>query len=172
MGLMRTVDMGSAEAHIRAGDADRERAAENLTGHCADGRLTPTELEARLDAAFRARTLGELAALSHDLPPVTPVRSPRRQRSRRRAATVLALLTVLSLTIVGLGALELVAEEPLGALLVVMLLVACALFAAVVLGSLLVTLAPLIALGVAVRWLAQQLVESRNGATSPWSLRA
>ena len=165
--------MWSAEAHIRAGDADRERAAENLTGHCADGRLSPDELEARLDAALRARTLGELAALSRDLPPVTLPCSPRRQRSRRRIATGLGLLTVLSLGIVGLGALELVTEEPLGALLLVMLLLACALFAAVVLGSLLVTLAPLIALGVAVRWLAQRLVESRSGAmSSPWSLRA
>jgi hypothetical protein len=167
---MHRVKMWSAESHIRAGDVDRERAADDLTGHCADGRLTLPELEARLDAVFRARTLGELAAVSRDLP---LARSPRRQRPRRPVAMVLMIMMVLSLTIVGLGALELAAAEPLGALLAVMLLVVCTLLAVAVLGSLLVTLAPLIAVGVGLRWLAHRLAESRSHATSPpWSLRA
>ena len=170
---MHRVTMWSAEAHIRAGDADRERVADELTGHCADGRLTPTELEARLDAVFRARTLGELAAVRRDLPVVGLAGAPRRRGPRRRVAVVVSVLMLLLTTIVGLGLLELATEEPLGALLALTLLVVCALLAVMVIGSLLVTLAPLIALGMGIQWVAQRLRESRSGATPPaWSLRA
>ncbi|MBA2631250.1 MAG: DUF1707 domain-containing protein, partial [Thermoleophilaceae bacterium] len=41
---------------IRVADADRERVAEQLRAAAGDGRLTPDELEDRLDAAFGART--------------------------------------------------------------------------------------------------------------------
>ncbi len=82
------------------------------------------------------------------------------------------ILVLLSATMVGLRVLELATEEPLGALLALMFLVACVLLAVVVLRSLLVTLAPLIVLGAGIRWLAQRLVESRSGTSPPWSLRA
>ena len=168
---MHRVKMWPAKAHIRAGDADRERAANDLTRHCADGRLTPGELEQRLDAVFGARTLGELAAVRRDLPATAPAQSPR--RPGRLVATVIVLIMLLTAAIVGSGVPELAIEEPLGALLALMLLVACVLLAVVVLGTLLVTLAPLIALGVGIRWLAHRLLESRGSATPPpWSLRA
>lgn len=173
MGSMRYVKMWPANAHIRAGDADRDRVANDLTRHCADGRLTPGELEERLDAVFGARTLGELAALGRDLPERASVQSPRSRRERRFVATVITILVLLFAAVVGAGVLEFAAEEPLGALLVLMLLFVCVLLAVVVLGSLLVTLAPLIALGAGIRWVAHRLVESRSGGTSPpWSLRA
>jgi hypothetical protein len=53
---------------LRASDAERERTATRLREHTAAGRLTPEELGERLDAAYAARTVGELEALVHDLP--------------------------------------------------------------------------------------------------------
>lgn len=53
----------------RAGDGDRERAAERLRDAAGDGRITFDELDTRLTAAYQARTYGELAAVTADLPP-------------------------------------------------------------------------------------------------------
>src|SRR5580693_9144316 len=52
---------------MRASDADRDRVMEVLRVAAGDGRLTPDELEERLEAALSSRTLGELAALTADL---------------------------------------------------------------------------------------------------------
>jgi len=59
---------GSGPALLRASDADRDAAAAWLGGALAVGRLTSTEYAERLDAAYAARTLGELAPLTSDLP--------------------------------------------------------------------------------------------------------
>jgi hypothetical protein len=53
---------------LRASDADRERVAEHLRDALAEGRLDMTEFEERLEAAYKARTYGELAPLTRDLP--------------------------------------------------------------------------------------------------------
>lgn len=53
---------------LRASDADRERVAEVLRDALAEGRLDMAEFEERLDAAYRARTYGELTPLTRDLP--------------------------------------------------------------------------------------------------------
>ncbi|MEU1052276.1 DUF1707 domain-containing protein [Streptomyces sp. NPDC005876] len=53
---------------LRASDADRERVAEILRDALAEGRLDMAEFEERLDAAYRARTYGELAPITRDLP--------------------------------------------------------------------------------------------------------
>ncbi|WEO97165.1 DUF1707 domain-containing protein [Streptomyces sp. FXJ1.172] len=53
---------------LRASDADRERVAEALRDALAEGRLDMTEFEERLEAAYKARTYGELAPLTRDLP--------------------------------------------------------------------------------------------------------
>ncbi len=53
---------------LRAADADRDRAAAQLGSALAVGRLTSTEYAERLDAVYAARTLGELAPLTRDLP--------------------------------------------------------------------------------------------------------
>jgi uncharacterized RDD family membrane protein YckC len=53
---------------FRVSDADRELAADQLRNAWIDGRLTLDELDARLARAFTARTSGDLAALTHDLP--------------------------------------------------------------------------------------------------------
>ncbi|CAM5267453.1 MULTISPECIES: DUF1707 SHOCT-like domain-containing protein [Streptomyces] len=53
---------------LRASDADREQVAEVLREALAEGRLDMEEFEERLDAVYRARTYGELAPLTRDLP--------------------------------------------------------------------------------------------------------
>lgn len=55
---------------LRASDADRDRVAARLREHCAAGRLTVDEVTERLGQTFSARTLGELAGLTADLPEV------------------------------------------------------------------------------------------------------
>ncbi|MFD7314982.1 DUF1707 domain-containing protein [Streptomyces sp. NPDC059883] len=52
----------------RASDAERERVAERLREAVAEGRLDMEEFDERLEAAFKARTHGELAPLVRDLP--------------------------------------------------------------------------------------------------------
>jgi len=52
---------------LRATDADRERVAERLRAAAADGQLTFDELAERLNAAYAARTGGELVPLTADL---------------------------------------------------------------------------------------------------------
>nr|WP_190021047.1 DUF1707 domain-containing protein [Streptomyces hiroshimensis] len=53
---------------MRASDAERERVAEALREAVAEGRLTMEEFEERLEAAYKARTHGELEPLVRDLP--------------------------------------------------------------------------------------------------------
>jgi hypothetical protein len=97
----RAVD-GSDPPALRASDAEREQTATVLREHTAAGRLTPEELSERLDAAYAARTVAELDALTHDLPPLpvaaaAPARSAARERARRRvlhAAGFLVLVNV------------------------------------------------------------------------------
>ena len=52
---------------LRASHADRDRVVELLEVAAVDGRLTPGELDERLEAALTARTRGDLAALTTDL---------------------------------------------------------------------------------------------------------
>lgn len=53
---------------LRVSDAEREQAAGALRENLAEGRLTLEEFSERLDAAFAAKTYGELDALMIDLP--------------------------------------------------------------------------------------------------------
>ncbi|WP_328771279.1 DUF1707 SHOCT-like domain-containing protein [Streptomyces sp. NBC_00286] len=69
---------------LRASDTDRERVAEVLREAVAEGRLDMEEFEERLDATYKARTYGELAPITRDLPvagvtppsPVSMVKQP------------------------------------------------------------------------------------------------
>jgi len=81
---------------LRASDSEREHTATLLRDHAAAGRLTPEELDERLDAAYAARTVGELEALAHDLPVVAdrapdpgPERSAEHEAARRRLVHVI-----------------------------------------------------------------------------------
>jgi Flp pilus assembly protein TadB len=93
---------------LRASDADRDRVAERLRKAAGEGRLLVDELEQRLEAAFRARTYGQLDALLADLPGrrLTPVPRGRARgggQSLARPAFALAL-AVTAVTLVALVA--------------------------------------------------------------------
>jgi Domain of unknown function (DUF1707)/Cell wall-active antibiotics response 4TMS YvqF len=66
-----------AEAELRASDADRDRIAEILREALAEGRLDAEEHSERIDATYRARTLGELEPLVRDLPAHRAGATPR-----------------------------------------------------------------------------------------------
>ncbi|MET8249309.1 DUF1707 domain-containing protein [Streptomyces sp. NPDC005202] len=57
-----------ASPDLRASHADRDRVVDVLRIAAGDGRLTADELDERVEAALSARTLGELAVLTADLP--------------------------------------------------------------------------------------------------------
>jgi hypothetical protein len=60
--------MSGEPPELRASHADRDRAVDVLRLAAGDGRLSVDELEMRLEAALSARTMGELASLTSDLP--------------------------------------------------------------------------------------------------------
>ena len=63
---------------MRAGDADRERVLERLRLAHVEGRLGVEEFDERIAATLAAKTYGELAALTEDLPekPPEPTAAP------------------------------------------------------------------------------------------------
>jgi hypothetical protein len=66
----RTGAGSGARPELRASHEDRDRAVEILRVAAGDGRLTAAELDERVEAALTARTSGELAVLTADLPAV------------------------------------------------------------------------------------------------------
>jgi hypothetical protein len=54
---------------LRIADADRQSVARRLERALRDGRLTIVEYDERLQAAYTARTRGDLEDLTEDLPP-------------------------------------------------------------------------------------------------------
>lgn len=67
---------------VLASDTDRDAAAGRLSSALAEGRLTAGEHSERVGAAYAARTLGELGALTADLP------APARTAASREADRV------------------------------------------------------------------------------------
>jgi hypothetical protein len=53
---------------LRASDDDRAAVAQVLQTAMSEGRLTPTELQERLDTLYKSKTLSELEPLTWDLP--------------------------------------------------------------------------------------------------------
>ena len=64
----RAVVPATDRGALRASHADRDQVAEVLRVAAGDGRLSPDELDERLERALTARTYAELAALIADLP--------------------------------------------------------------------------------------------------------
>lgn len=75
-----------APRDLRASDADRDRVITLLSEAAADGRLTQAEHNDRVERAYQARTLGELAVLTTDL--VAPSGQPIRLDGRRGVTAV------------------------------------------------------------------------------------
>jgi hypothetical protein len=66
----------SAPGALRASHADRDLVVEQLRVAAGDGRLSPEELDERLELALTARTYAELATLVADLPAAGTAVSP------------------------------------------------------------------------------------------------
>jgi hypothetical protein len=107
---------------IRCSDADRERIGERLRTAAGEGRLTMTELDERLGAAYAATYQHELSALTADLPHTAAapagwwavlallrtqlatefaVFRGRAEASRRRRLLIVGAVVVLLVVIVG-----------------------------------------------------------------------
>jgi hypothetical protein len=77
-----------AEERLRASHEDRDRVADLLRVAAGDGRLTSDELDERLERALSARTYGELAALTEDLPTMPgPAADPKKVLRIERAGS-------------------------------------------------------------------------------------
>ncbi len=102
------VPSADRDTGLRVSDRERARVVDLLSEHAAEGRLSLEELDARTDGALAARTRGELAVLTRDLPgsgggddpgapPIRAARRPLVEPSRQLAAFVavnLVLVTV------------------------------------------------------------------------------
>ena len=80
----------AASLGLRASHADRDRVVDVLRVAAGDGRLTAEELDERVEAALSARTVGELAVLTTDLPTGaagTPVEVKDVARIRQRGGS-------------------------------------------------------------------------------------
>jgi Domain of unknown function (DUF1707) len=73
-------------AEMRASDQDRERVVRLLGEHMSAGRLTLTEFEERVEAAYGATRLADLDRLMVDLPAIRPrPTAPTTRASRAQA---------------------------------------------------------------------------------------
>lgn len=90
---------------LRVGDAEREHVVELLTRAQAEGRLDLFEYDERLRAGWGARTSGELARVTADLPvgrptPAAPLPQPTgRRRAARGAVATWAFASSVNLMI-------------------------------------------------------------------------
>ncbi|MGY1601958.1 DUF1707 SHOCT-like domain-containing protein [Geodermatophilus sp. SYSU D00815] len=71
------------EPRMRAADKDREAVVRRLGEHMAAGRLTVAEYEERSARAVAAKTYGDLAVLTSDLPSTEPTRPAAPVASQR-----------------------------------------------------------------------------------------
>jgi hypothetical protein len=67
------------DPQLRAADTDRDAVAHRLADHMSAGRLSLAEYEDRVGRAYAAKTYGELAELTHDLPSGRPAARPAPQ---------------------------------------------------------------------------------------------
>lgn len=99
--------MRPSQAHLRCGDADRDRAAEGLRRHYGEGRLSAEEFSDRMDAAYAARTFGDLDALTADLPPLdvprAPEPAPRHQLDRWHVSGPVVAVVALAVILIAVA---------------------------------------------------------------------
>jgi|SRR5215467_5911874 len=91
---------------MRASDADRDAVLAEIAEHFQAGRLTLEEFDERSDLVLRARTYGELADLTRDLP--APSRAPARNPAPRSGhigprLPVAAIAAALALVVLVVG---------------------------------------------------------------------
>jgi Domain of unknown function (DUF1707)/Cell wall-active antibiotics response 4TMS YvqF len=81
-----------SDLELRASDADRDRTVTALREHSVAGRLTLEEFAERMEAAYSARTVGELETLTRDLPSQTAA-LPAERPARRPSRWIVALMS-------------------------------------------------------------------------------
>ncbi|WP_370414679.1 DUF1707 domain-containing protein [Streptomyces fradiae] len=69
-------DYADPQGSLRASDADRDRIADILRDALAEGRLDAEEHSERIDAVYRAKTVGELEPIVRDLPAARTGQAP------------------------------------------------------------------------------------------------
>lgn len=159
---------------MRTSDAERQRVAEFLRDACGDGRLSPEELEERLDQLFAGSTVADIAVLVRDLPgggAVIP-RLDRRAVPRRVAAASVparrrgpspAVPIGATLLVGGLAWLAFAALPPLLGIL----LGAIALSMAVVVLMFAVAMAPVGLMLFGIAWVVQRMFRGRHAHAHP-----
>jgi hypothetical protein len=75
-----------ARSQIRASDEERDRAVQALRDHYTAGRISSSELEERVELAYRATTRGDLDGLLVDLPSGRGRRAAERMAKANREA--------------------------------------------------------------------------------------
>ncbi|WP_329107255.1 DUF1707 domain-containing protein [Micromonospora sp. NBC_01699] len=78
------------DVQMRASDDDRQRVVDDLQRHTAEGRLTLDEFTERLGVVYSARTLGDLAEVTRDLP-TAPAPADAADHGRRDLLVVVAV---------------------------------------------------------------------------------
>jgi hypothetical protein len=104
LALLRSVALPGARRGLRTSDAERERAAETLRRHHAEGRLTTDELEERTERAYASTTVGDLEQLFSDLPRLPEGRGESERRRRRPTAWPPGLAVAIVVTLVAIAA--------------------------------------------------------------------
>jgi uncharacterized protein DUF1707 len=99
-----------ARGSLRIGDAERDRAVEQLSDHFVAGRLTQEEFEERSDQATRARYADEVELLFADLPELESTQMVRPRRGR--AGPPSPLMFVIPVLMIGLVASAVVLAAP------------------------------------------------------------
>jgi hypothetical protein len=166
--LLGMLTHASRTATMRTSEIERQRVADFLRDGCADGRLSPEELDERLGLVWAGRTVADLQRAVWDLPggdSVLPRLFPRGRTApppaRRRAARPagLAVLMFLGLAVVVLAALPDFMAWTMLALLVGV---------AVATLLLALALAPAALIGLAIAWIAGRLFRGRMPG-HPWA---
>ncbi|MFB9181435.1 DUF1707 domain-containing protein [Dactylosporangium sucinum] len=80
--------MSSERPDMRISDAERERVVAQLNTAVAEGRLTLSEFEERVDGVLRSRTFGEIEPFVGDLPVRTPASAPDLLPIRNRSSSL------------------------------------------------------------------------------------
>ena len=148
---------------MRTSDAERQRVAEFLRDACGDGRLSPEELEERLDHLFAGSTVADIAVLVRELPGgsavvprlgrgAVPRRAPAPVPARRRSHSP-AVPVGAALLVVGAAWWVLAALPPLLAVVFGAVLLSVA----IAVGILAVAMAPVGLAVFGLAWLAQKL---------------
>lgn len=146
----------TAEALIRASDADRDRVAELLRDQLAQGRLNLDEFSERVGAVYAAITLGELERLVADLPVQLPERPADRDDALLPAAQG-GQPDRLSVVVAGI---------PLTCLAVTAIFVALSSLPAMAIGVLAVLGLVVIGIGTVATWWHDPTRGSRSSATA------